>query len=219
MGGMNRRIALGIEELFNVATHGFGLAASLAAVPLLIVLAARGGDAWTIAGVAVFGATLVAAYGASTMYHSCARGPRRDLWRRMDQAAVYLLIAGTYTPFSLGPLRGPLGWALLGVVWSAALLAAGIKLWRRTDCPRVETATYLAMGWLIVVVIEPLLQRIGWSGLAWLVAGGVTYTIGVGFLVCQSRMRWGHCAWHVFVLIGSACHAIAVLNYGIVSRV
>lgn len=214
---MNRRIVLGIEEVANVATHGFGLLVSLAVLPLLVVLAARGGDAGTIVGVTVFGVTLVSVYAASTLYHSCVPGPRRQLWRRVDQAAVYLLIAGTYTPFALGPLRGPIGWTVLGVVWAAALVGAGLKILRRWESPRFENATYLALGWLIVLVAQPLVERIGWSGLAWLAAGGLTYTAGIGFLVCQSRIRWGHCAWHVFVLVGSACHAIAVLNYALVA--
>ena len=200
-----------------MATHGVGLLASVIALPLLVLLAARGGDAATVAGVAVFGITLVGAYGASTIYHSCVPGPRRDMWRRMDQAAVFLLIAGTYTPFTLGPLRGPLGWTVFGVVWGAALVGAGFKLSGRFDSPRMDNVVYLSLGWLIILVADPLLERIGWSGFAWLAAGGIGYTVGVAFLVIQQRVRWAHCAWHVFVLAGSSCHAIAVLNYGIPS--
>lgn len=200
-----------------MATHGLGLLASAVVLPLLIFLAARGGDTATIVGVAVFGVTLIAAYGASTMYHSCLPGRRRDLWRRVDQAAVFLLIAGTYTPFTLGPLRGGLGWTVFGVVWSAAIIGAWLKLSGRFEAPHVENGVYLAMGWFMILVAEPLLERIGWSGFAWLAAGGVTYTVGVAFLICQSRIRWGHCAWHVFVLAGSACHAVAVVNYGLVT--
>lgn len=207
-----------MEEIANVATHGLGLLASVVVLPVLILLAARGGDAATITAVALFGATLILAYGSSTMYHSCVPGRRRDLWRRMDQAAVFLLIAGTYTPFTLGPLRGPLGWTVLGVVWCAALAGAALKLSGRFDSPRLDNVVYLALGWLIVLVADPLLERIGWSGFAWLAAGGIGYTVGVAFLVVQQRVRWAHCAWHVFVLAGSSCHAIAILNYGIVAR-
>ena len=215
---MNRIIALGIEEAANVATHGLGLLASLALLPMLLTPAVRGGDLGTIVGVTVFCITLVAVYAASTMYHSNVPGPRRQLWRRVDQAAVFLLIAGTYTPFALGPLRGPVGWTVLVVIWSIALTGATLKIAFKREPSWVDNVTYLAMGWMIVLVGEPLLERIGTSGVAWLAAGGITYTVGVGFLVCQTRVRWGHCAWHVFVLAGSACHVIAIANYGIISR-
>lgn len=210
---MTSRIGDTIEELANVATHGFGLIASIAALPFFI-LAARGADHATSIGVMIFGATLVMAYAASTMYHALPAGPRKELWRRLDQMAVYLLIAGTYTPFSLGALRGPLGWALLVTIWLVALVGIVIKVGFRVHAPRFETVTYLAMGWLIVVAAGPLVERIGWAGLAWLLAGGIAYTVGTIFLVCQTRVRFGHCAWHVFALGGSACHSIAVVGYG-----
>lgn len=209
-------IAHTIEEVANVATHGAGLVASIAVLPIFVLFAARGGDARSIIGVSIFGATLVAAYAASTLYHTFAHGPRKQLWRRLDQAAVYLLIAGTYTPFSLGVLRGPLGWTLLGVVWGAALVGIWVKVGLRIEAPTLETIIYLTMGWLIVLVIRPLLDRIGWAGFLWLLAGGVAYTIGTIFLVNQRRIRYGHCAWHVAVLAGSTCHVIAVLNYGLI---
>jgi hemolysin III len=207
------RIAVTVEELANIATHGFGLVASVAAFPILVILAARGGDAGVIVGVSIFATTLIVAYAASTIYHSMPAGPRRVFWRRVDQAAVYLLIAGTYTPLALGALRGPWGWTLLAVVWAAAFVGIGAKLGFRTEAPTLETITYLGMGWLVVVAIQPLLQSLGWTGLAWLLAGGVAYSVGTIFLVCQTRIRYGHCAWHVFVLGGSACHAVAIANY------
>ena len=209
------RIAVTVEELANIATHGLGLVASLVAFPILVVLAARAGDAGVVVGVSIFAATLVAAYAASTIYHSMPAGPRRAFWRRLDQAAVYLLIAGTYTPIALGALRGPWGWALLVVVWAAAFIGIGAKLGLRTEAPTLETVTYLGMGWLLVVAIQPLLQRVGWTGFAWLLAGGLAYSIGTVFLVCQTRIRYGHCAWHVFVLVGSACHAVAIANHAL----
>lgn len=213
---MTTRVAHTFEELANVATHGFGLAASLAALPLFILFAARGGDTAAIVGVTVFGATLIMAYAASTVYHMMPPGPRREHWRRMDQAAVYMLIAGTYTPFSLGALRGPLGWTLFGTAWLVAIIGIAVKVGLRVEAPRLENATYLGMGWLILLVAGPLVERIGWAGLAWILAGGVAYTVGIVFLVCQTRVRYGHCAWHVFVLGGSTCHAIAVINYGLI---
>lgn len=210
-----KRLAVTGEELVNVATHGLGLVVSILLLPVFVLLAARGGDVSVTIGTTVFALTLIGAYGASTMYHSCPPGTRRDFWRRLDQAAVYLLIAGTYTPFALGVLRGPWGWALLGTIWSAALIGLIVKLGLRVEAPAVETVTYLVMGWFVVVAIEPLVARIGWSGFAWLAAGGIAYSVGAIFLVCQRRIRFGHCAWHVAVLGGSACHAIAVVRYGL----
>jgi hemolysin III len=212
---MEGRTAITLEEFVNVATHGIGLAASLAALPVLVWLAARAGDATVVAGVSIFAVTLVIAYAASTVYHAMPPGPRKRFWRRVDQAAVYLLIAGTYTPLAVGALRGSWGWTLLVIVWLAAAIGIGAKLGLSTEAPTLETVTYLAMGWLAVVAIHPILERMGWAGFLWLLAGGVAYTVGTVFLVCQSRMRFGHCAWHVFVLGGSICHAIAIVNYAV----
>jgi hemolysin III len=209
------RIAGTLEELVNVATHGFGLVVSLAVFPIFVMLAAQGGDAAVVVGVTIFAITLVGAYAASTIYHAMPLGERKELWRRLDQAAVYLLIAGTYTPFALGALRGPWGWALLVTIWLAALVGIVVKVRRRVNAPTLENVTYLGMGWLVVVATKPLLASIGWVGFAWLIAGGLAYTVGTFFLINQSRLRFGHCAWHVFVLGGSACHAIAVMGYGV----
>jgi hemolysin III len=209
------RMAITVEELANIATHGFGLVASLAAFPVLLALAVRRGDASVVVGVAIFAATLVGAYAASTIYHSMPPGPRRVFWRRMDQAAVYLLIAGTYTPLALGALRGAWGWTLLVIVWVAALVGIAVKVGLRKEAPTLETIIYLGMGWLALVAIQPLLQSLGWAGFSWLLAGGLAYTVGALFLVCQSRIRYGHCAWHVFVLGGSACHGVAIANYAL----
>jgi hemolysin III len=189
--------------------------ASLAALPVLVLLAARGGDPWVITGVSVFGITLVSAYAASTIYHVLPDGPRKSFWRSLDQSAVYLLIAGTYTPFALGVLRGPVGFTLLGFIWLAAVAGIIAKAGLGIHAPRAENFIYLGMGWLVLVVAEPLIASIGWAGLSWILGGGVAYTVGTVFLVCQSRVRFGHCAWHIFVLGGSACHAIAVVNYGL----
>jgi hemolysin III len=210
---MSSRISITVEELANVATHGFGLVASLAALPAFILFAARGGDLWAIIGVAVFGVTLVGAYAASTVYHAMPSGPHKDRWLRLDQSAVFLLIAGTYTPFTLGALRGPWGWTLFCLIWLGALIGICARVRLRVRRPRIENSTYLVLGWLVVIAIDPLLERIGWGGLLWLLAGGVAYSIGVVFL--SMRRRFAHCAWHVFVLAGSACHAVAVIGYAI----
>jgi len=210
---MNRSLSITVEEIANVATHGFGLVASLAALPVFILMAARGGDVWAIVGAAVFGATLISAYAASTVYHAVPTGPYKALWRRLDQCAVYLLIAGTYTPFTLGVLRGPWGWTMFVLVWLGALIGIVACVTMRVRSSKIENLIYLAMGWLVVVAAKPLLASIGWSGLGWIAAGGIMYSLGVVFL--SSRMRFGHCAWHVCVLGGSACHVVAVMGYAI----
>lgn len=215
---VKRIIALGIEEVANVATHGLGLLASIALMPLMVALAMRSGDMGSVTGVTIYCLALVGVYAASTLYHSNLPGPRRQLWRSVDQAAVYLLIAATYTPFALGPLWGPLGWTVMGLIWTAALTGATLKLTRRFESSRFDNVTYLVMGWVVLLIADPLTERIGTAGMAWLAGGGITYTIGVIFLVFQTRLRWGHCAWHVFVLAGSTCHAIAIANYGIAGR-
>jgi hemolysin III len=197
-------------------SHGVGLVASIAALPLLVMLGLRRGDQLAALGAAVFAASLVCVYVTSTVYHSLPTGAAKDLWRRLDHAAIFVLIAGTYTPFTLGVLRGPLGWKLLLVVWSAALVGATLKLiFGASRLQPLSTATYLALGWMSVVAFNPLLHRVGWQGLGWLIAGGAAYTIGVIFFSCDERMRFGHCVWHVFVLGGSVCHAVAVAGYAI----
>ena len=212
---LRRRLTDTLEEIVNVATHGAGFVASVALLPVLVFMASRRGDMPIVIGVTIFALTLIGAYGASTMYHSRRPGPRRDLWRRLDQSAVYLLIAGTYTPFALGALRGPWGWSLMAVVWMGALAGIVAKVKLRIDKAAMETAIYLGMGWMVAIAIRPLLGTIGWQGLAWIGAGGVFYTLGVVFLVNQRRLRFGHCIWHVAVLAGSACHIIAVARYAL----
>lgn len=212
---LRRRLTDSLEEIVNVVTHGTGFAASVALLPVLVFLASQGGDTPIIIGVTIFGLTLIGAYAASTMYHSRRPGPHRDLWRRLDQSAVYLLIAGTYTPFALGALRGTWGWTLLVIIWIAAFVGILMKVKLRIDKAAMETAIYLGMGWGVMSAVKPLVSTIGWAGLGWIAAGGVFYTLGVAFLVNQKRLRYGHCIWHVAVLGGSACHVIAVVNYGL----
>jgi hemolysin III len=213
---MLNRINQEFEEYASAATHGLGLLASVVALPLLILLAERRGDAWALIGAVVFGTSLVTMYAASTVYHALPAGPRKEFWRRLDYASIYFLIAGTYTPFSLGALRGPWGWSLLVTVWVAAFIGIRDKLSLGPRMPSLDTILYVAMGWLIVVAVNPLRAHLGWAGLSWLVAGGVIYTLGVIFFACEDRLRpIGHCVWHLFVLGGSACHAIAVAQYGI----
>jgi hemolysin III len=200
------------EEIANSVTHGLGLALSVAALPVLVVNAMRHGDALRIASVAIFGATLVALYAASTLYHSIPHPRARPVLRAIDHSAIYLLIAGTYTPFALGPLRHDRGLPLLLAVWSLAL--AGI-LFRTLLGPRfhrVSVALYVAMGWMVVLAIRPMIAHIAAPGLVWLFAGGLAYTGGVAFYAWK-RLPYGHMVWHLFVLAGSVCHFFAVLGY------
>jgi hemolysin III len=199
------------EEIANSVTHGLGLAASLAAAPVLIVVAARG-DAWQVVGSSVFAATLVALYAASTLYHSLPLSRAKRVFRVLDHGAIYLLIAGTYTPFTLGVLRGAWGWTLFGLVWGLAAIGVVFKSVRGFRHPRLSTAVYLAMGWLVVVAIRPLFANMSVAGLLWLLAGGLAYTGGIVFYILDHK-RYVHAVWHLFVLAGSTCHFVAVLLY------
>lgn len=200
------------EELANWLSHGVGLLCAIAAAPVLIVSAVVRGSATDVVGSSVFGATLVLLYLASTSYHAAPLSRLKERLRRLDHAAIYLLIAGTYTPFTLGVLAGPLGWTLFGIVWGTAALGVYHKLTAGVRYPRLSTALYLIMGWLIVVAIRPLILAVPLPGILWLVAGGIAYTAGVGFYASR-RIPYGHFLWHLFVLAGSACHFLAVLGY------
>jgi len=199
------------EEIANSVTHGAGLLASIAVVPVLVLTAVGRRDPWQIVGGAVFGATLVLLYLASTLYHALPAGRAKAVLRVVDHAAIYLLIAGTYTPFTLGALRGPWGWALLGTIWGLALLGIAAKCTLGFRFPRLSTLLYLAMGWLVLIGLQPLVARVAPAGIAWLVAGGLCYTGGVVFYAMDGRLRYSHALWHVFVMAGSVCHVLAVL--------
>ncbi|MDT8368892.1 MAG: hemolysin III family protein [Longimicrobiales bacterium] len=197
------------EERASALTHAVGAVGSVVALVLLVVAAARGGDAREIVAVSIFGVTLVVLYLASTLYH-LSRSPRvRARMKVIDHAAIYLLIAGTYTPFTLGLLRGGWGWSLLGVIWGLATAGVVFKLFFTGRWPRLSTAIYLLMGWLIVIAAVPLVRALDPAALAWLVAGGLAYTAGVPFYQ-MVRFRYAHAVWHLFVLAGSACHAVAI---------
>lgn len=197
-------------ELANALTHGAGALAAAAGTAVLLVLASLHGDAWHIVSSAVFGATLVLLYTASTVYHA-VRAPRaKARLRVLDHSAIYLLIAGTYTPFTLVGLRGGWGWSLFGVVWGLAVAGVVFKLFFIERFHRLSTALYVAMGWMVVVAIVPMVQRLPAVTLAWLVAGGVAYTAGTAFY--HGRRPYAHAVWHLFVLAGSACHFAAVLT-------
>lgn len=202
------------EELANSLTHGFGLALSLVAAPVLILTAIATEDPWRIVAVSIYAATLVMLYAASTLYHSVRRVEHKEKWQRVDHAAIYLLIAGTYTPFTLISLRGAWGWSLFGVVWGLAVIGVILKSSYGARLPALSTAIYLAMGWLIVIALRPLSQHVAPTGLRWLALGGALYTGGVVFYVWE-RIRYSHAVWHLFVLGGSISHFAAVLWYAL----
>ena len=197
------------EDVANVATHGFGVLASLAGGSLLIVLAALSGSAWSIVGVSIFTASLVTLYSASTLYHASRNETTRRRLKVFDHCAIYLLIAGTYTPFLITSLRGGWGWSLFGVIWGLAFAGVVFKLYFTGRFPRLSTAIYIAMGWLVVIAAGPLARALGPGTLGWLLAGGITYTAGTLFYHSK-RVPYAHAIWHLFVLSGSICHGVAV---------
>ncbi|MBV7486881.1 hemolysin III family protein [Bordetella sp. BOR01] len=201
------------EEIANTVSHGLGALGALAAAPLLIVGATRQGDAALVAGAAIFAASMCLLYLASTLYHALPAGRAKRLFNVLDHSAIYLLIAGTYTPFTLGPLRGPWGWTLLVLIWSLAGLGVALKASKRLDRPLWSTGLYLAMGWLVAIAVNPVLERVPSGGLWLLLAGGLAYTAGVVFFAFDSRWRYAHFVWHLFVLAGTACHFFAALWY------
>ncbi len=208
---VRRQYSLG-EEIASAITHGFGVAASIAALVVLVVLAAVYGTAWHVVGVSVYGATLVLLYTASTLYHSLSSTRARHVFKVIDHAAIYLLIAGTYTPFTLVTLRGPWGWSLLGVVWSLAVTGVALEAFWVYRPKWVSGAVFLGMGWMVVVAIRPLLAALPPAGWHLLLAGGLAYTLGVAFYVMK-RVPYMHAVWHLWVLAGSALHFLVVLYF------
>jgi hemolysin III len=200
------------EEIANSLTHGVGLLLSVVGLVVLIVVAALHGGAVNVVSCAIYGATLVCLYAASTIYHGVPSPRWRRALKTLDHCAIYLLIAGTYTPFTLVSLRGGWGWTLFGIVWGLAIAGILLKLWFVDHFAIASTIVYLAMGWLVVVAAKPILSSVPRVELIWLAAGGLLYTGGVVFFAWQ-RLRFSHAIWHLFVLGGSACHYVAVLYY------
>ncbi len=201
------------EEIANSVSHGIGIALSVAALAVLVASSAfPGGDRYKLAGAVVFGVALVFEYTASTLYHGLPQPRAKHLFKILDHCGIYLLIAGTYTPFTLVTLRADGGWVLFGLVWSLALLGIALEaLWAYR--PRwISAAVYLGMGWMAVLSIRPLAANLAPAGLWLLVAGGLAYTVGTAFYVLE-RVRYMHAVWHLFVLGGSACHFLAVLLF------
>lgn len=200
------------EERANQVTHGLGAVLGVAGLVLLVMASVRHGDAWHVVSTAVFGATLVLLYTTSTLYHSFSVERTQGLLRKFDHAAIFLLIAGTYTPFVLVNLRGPWGWSLFGVVWGLAILGAVLKFRFAGRFRVASTLIYLAMGWLVLVAIKPLAAALPAGGVQLLVAGGLCYTGGAVFYLWK-QLPYHHAIWHLFVLGGSACHWAAVFFY------
>lgn len=199
-------------ERFNSISHLVGVFLAVAGAAVLITHASLQGDAWRIVAFSVYGAMLIALYLASTLYHSLM-GRAKAVFQKLDHCSIYLLIAGSYTPFALVSLRGPWGWALLGVVWSLAVLGIAQEIWLARGARRLSLVLYVLMGWLAVVAVVPLWNALGPGGFAWLAAGGALYTVGIAFYATDHRVRHGHGIWHLFVLGGSACHFFTFLLY------
>jgi hemolysin III len=199
------------EEIANAASHGAGLLLAVTALPILVWQAARGGSAADIAAAAVFAGSAILLYLISTLYHALPAGRAKVWLNRLDHAAIYVFIAGSYTPFTLGVLRGTWGWTLFGIVWGVAAFGVTVKLLNRLKHPLLSTGLYVAMGWVAVVASVPLLARMPAAGLAWLVVGGLSYTLGAVVFLLDNRVRYAHFVWHLFVLGGSVCHFFAAL--------
>jgi len=200
------------EEIANSVSHGVGVVAAVAASPFLVLGATRRGGALAIVGASIFAGSTVVLYLASTLYHALPNNRAKRVFRIIDHSAIFLLIAGTYTPFALGALRGSVGWTLLGVVWGLAAVGITLKSVAGIRYPWLSTALYLAMGWLALIAIRPLWVHVPVAGWLWLIAGGLAYTTGIAFYAAE-RVRYAHFVWHVFVLLGTVCHFFAVLWY------
>ncbi len=200
------------EEIANSVSHGIALLAALAATPVLVIAAHQRGDVAGIVGAGVFATTMVLLYFTSTLFHALPRCRAKRVFQILDHSAIYLLIAGTYTPFTLGVLRGAWGWTLFGIVWGLAVAGTVLKAIGGIRYTTVSTWVYLAMGWLILIAADTAWTLIPKWGLFWLSAGGIAYTAGAVFFM-KERIRYFHFAWHLFVIAGTACHFIAVLWY------
>jgi hemolysin III len=200
-----------VEEIANAITHGIGLLLSIAGFVVLLILAALRGTAWHIVACSIYGGTLICLYTASTLYHAVISPRVKRALRIFDHSAIYLLIAGTYTPFLLVSLRGPWGWSLFGVVWGLAVAGVLFKFWFVERFAILSTAVYIAMGWLVVIAAKPVITHVPFTALIWLLAGGLAYTGGVIFFAAK-RIPYSHAIWHMFVLAGSICHYFAVLS-------
>lgn len=199
-------------EKLNAWTHLVGAVLALAGSVVLIVLAALGGDPWKLVSVSIYGVTLVLLYSFSALYHSF-RGRAKEILQKLDHQGIYLLIAGSYTPFCLVSLRGPWGWSLFGTVWGLALLGSLQEMRPRNDARILSLVIYVVMGWAVLVALVPLLEALGTAGFIWVAVGGVLYTAGIVFYALDTRLKHAHGIWHLFVLGGSTAHYVAILRH------
>jgi hemolysin III len=200
------------EEIANSISHGLGLILAIAMLVVLLLSAMRVGSIRSIVGAYVFGGTVVLLYLASTLYHALTHDGAKRFFRTFDHSAIFLLIAGTYTPFTLGVLNGPWGWTLLAIVWLLAVIGITMKAIVGTRHSWISIVLYLLMGWLAVLAVKPILLLVPLPGIFWILAGGIAYTGGLAFFAAP-RLRYGHFIWHLFVIIGTTCHFFAVLWY------
>ncbi|AAY95000.1 hemolysin III family protein [Pseudomonas protegens] len=199
-------------ERFNAWTHLLGAIAAFIGGIWLVVLASLDGSPWKIVSVAIYSFTLLVLYSVSTVYHS-VRGRAKNIMQKVDHFSIYLLIAGSYTPFCLVTLRGPWGWTLFGIVWGLALIGILQEIKPRSEARILSIVIYAVMGWIVLVAVKPLLAALGPAGFAWLATGGVLYTVGIIFFALDSRLRHAHGIWHLFVIAGSLLHFVAILFY------
>lgn len=202
------------EEIANSVSHGAALVAAIVGVPFLFTASQPLGAA-NITASAVFAATMIMLYLVSTLYHALPAGRAKRVFMTLDHGAIYLFIAGTYTPFALGALSGPWGWTLFGLVWTLAIVGVTLKSVGGMASPWLSTGLYLVMGWLVLIAATPLVERVPGPGVTLLVAGGLAYTLGVVFFALDSRIRYAHAVWHAFVIAGSGFHFFAVLHYAV----
>ncbi|MFO1338853.1 MAG: hemolysin III family protein [Burkholderiaceae bacterium] len=207
------------EEIANAISHGLGFLLAIASLPILVYYTAQRGSAVNVVAASVFAGTMILLYLVSALYHALPPSRAKVWLNRLDHAAIYVFIAGSYTPFALGVLYGGWGWTLFGIVWSAAALGVTIKLLDRLKHPLWSTALYVAMGWVALLAAGPLIERMPATGIVWLVAGGLSYTLGAVVFLLDERVRYAHFVWHLFVLGGSVCHFFAALWYAVPATV
>ena len=201
-----------MEEVMNAVTHGIGTLLAVAGLVLLTVFAYLYGTIWHVVSFSIYGTTLVLLYLASTLYHSFTNERLKYIFKILDHSAIYLLIAGTYTPFTLVPLHGVLGWTVFGLVWGLAILGIALKVFFVGRFKVISTLCYILMGWFIIIAIEPLIATVATLGIMWLIIGGLFYTLG-SFFYLWNKLPYNHAIWHLFVLAGSISHFIAVFFY------
>ncbi|HNZ06766.1 MAG TPA: hemolysin III family protein [Candidatus Cloacimonadota bacterium] len=207
---LSQKQSLG-EEIANSVTHGTGVGLSIAALVILVVFAARQSDVWKVVSFSIYGATMIALYLASTLYHAFPQPRVKAFFRILDHSSIFLLIAGTYTPVTIGELRGPWGWTLFGVVWLLTIIGINLKIFAMGKLKALSVVIYIMMGWMVVLIINPLRQQVPPQMIAWMLAGGLCYTLGVVFYVFK-KLPYHHAIWHLFVLGGSVCHFFGMLT-------